>query len=127
MNNTIEDYSHNNLLEILSQNMTLAMCLDAENIPFDIITLNSIIKVSGASGFHRSLQIVSPDKEDIKQNKISVISSLGASVIGRAVGDKISYGLPGDLISLTITKVTQPNPANKNTTEVFKTKRETIH
>lgn len=126
-NVSIEDYAHKNVLEILGQNMTIAMCLNAEDIPFDIITLNSIIKVNGASGIRQSFQIVSPNEVDIKQNKISVISSLGASVIGRAVGDKISYGLPGDIVSLIIAKVTQPNSANKNTTEEIKTKKAKIH
>ena len=126
-NITIEDYAHKNVLEILGQHMTIAMRLNTEDIPFDIITINSFIKVSGASGIRQTFQIVAPNEVDIKQNKISVISSLGASVIGRAVGDKISYGLPGDRVSLVITKVTQPNSANKNTTEVLKTKKETIH
>ncbi|WP_324028164.1 GreA/GreB family elongation factor [Maribacter sp. BPC-D8] len=126
-NVTIEDYAHKNVLEILGQHMTIAMRLNAEDIPFDIITINSFIKVSGASGIRQTFQIVAPNEVDIKQNKISVISSLGASVIGRAVGDKISYGLPGDRVSLVITKVTQPNSANKDTTEEMKTKKETIH
>ncbi|SHJ95789.1 regulator of nucleoside diphosphate kinase [Maribacter aquivivus] len=126
-NVTFEDYAHKNVLEILSQHMTIAMRLKAEDIPFDIITINSIIKVSGASGIRQTFQIVSPNEIDIKQNKISVISSLGALVIGRAVGDRISYGLPGDRVSLVITKVTQPNSANKNTTEVIETKKVKIH
>lgn len=126
-NVTIEDYAHKNVLELLGQHMTTAMCLNAEDIPFDIITINSILKVSGASGIRQTFQIVPPDEVDIKKNKISVISSLGASVIGRAVGDKISYGLPGDLVSLTITKVTQPNSANKNATKVIETKKVKIH
>ncbi|TDS17112.1 GreA/GreB family transcription elongation factor [Maribacter caenipelagi] len=126
-NLTIEDYAHKNVLELLGQHMTIAMCLNDEDIPFDIITINAIIKVSGASGIRQTFQIVPPDEVDIKKNKISVISSLGASVIGRAVGDKISYGLPGDLVSLTITKVTQPNSANKNATKVIETKKVKIY
>ncbi|MEP2278808.1 GreA/GreB family elongation factor [Maribacter sp.] len=126
-NVTIEDYAHKNVLELLNQHMAIALCLNAEDIPFDIVTINSIIKVNGANGISQTLQIVVPKDAAIDQNKVSVISSLGASIIGRAVGDKISYGLPGDLISLTITKVNQPNSANKNTTEGQKTKKETIY
>ncbi|MEP2239381.1 MAG: GreA/GreB family elongation factor [Maribacter sp.] len=123
----IEDYAHKYVLGLLSQHMAIALCLNAEDIPFDIVTINSIIKVSGANGINQTLQIVVPEDAAIDQNKVSVISSLGASIIGCAVGDKISYGLPGDLISLTITKVNQPNSANKNTTEGQKTKKETIY
>lgn len=126
-NVSIEDYAHKNVLEMLCQNMPGALCLNTEDIPYDIITLNAVIEVSGASGIRQTFQIVAPNKENIEQNRISVISSLGALVIGRSVGDTISYGLPGDLITLKITKVYQPNSANGKTTEKIKTGKEKMY
>jgi len=126
-NISIEDYAHKNVLELLCQNMSTAMVLNNSDIPFDIITLNSTIKVTGASGIRQTFQIVSPEKNDVKQNKISAISSLGASVIGRALGDRISYGLPGEMMSLVIEKVNQPTTANTITTKVQSTKKVKIH
>ncbi|WP_437371008.1 GreA/GreB family elongation factor [Maribacter litoralis] len=126
-NLSIEDYAHKNVLEILAQNMAMAMVLNTADIPFDIVTINSTIKVTGASGVHQTFKIVPPEQNDVKQHKISVISSLGASVIGRAVGDRISFGLPGEIMSLVIEKVNQPNTANKTTTKVQSTTKEKTH
>jgi regulator of nucleoside diphosphate kinase len=104
----IEDYAHKSTLEILSQHMSTAMIFETEDIPFDIIKMNSIVNVIGAFGIRQSFQIVAPNEIDVKQNKISVLSSLGATVIGLAQGDSVNYGLPGNLMSLKIEKVRQP-------------------
>lgn len=117
-NLSIEDYAHKNALELLAQNMGIAMVLNTADIPFDIVTINSTIKVTGASGVQQTFTIVPPEQSNAKQHKVSVISSLGASVIGRAVGDRISFGLPGEMMSLVIEKVIQPNQANKITPKV---------
>ena len=117
-NLSIEDYAHKNALELLAQNMAIAMVLNTADIPFDIVTINSTIKVTGASGVHQTFTIVPPEQSNAKHHKVSVISSLGASVIGRAVGDRISFGLPGEMMSLVIEKVIQPNQANKITPKV---------
>ncbi len=115
-NVTIEDYAHKNTLDILSQHMSTAMIFETEDIPFDIIKMNSIVKVIGASGIRQSFQIVAPSEIDVKENKISVISSLGATVIGRAEGDRVTYGLPGDIMSLKIEKVCQPKKIDNTIT-----------
>jgi len=101
----IEDYAHKNVLDILHQHMATAMQLEAIDIPYDIIKMYSLVTVRGASGIRQKFQLVPPTEVNPKQNKISIVSSLGASVIGRALGDKISYGLPGEMMSLVIEKV----------------------
>lgn len=112
-NVTVEDYAHKYVLELLSQNMATALVLESADIPFDIIKINSIIKVTTTSGNYQTFQIVHPNKVDIQQKKIAVLSSLGASLIGKAEGDQITYGLPGDIITLKIEKVKPP----ENSTE----------
>lgn len=59
-NLSIEDYAHKNALELLAQNMGIAMVLNTADIPFDIVTINSTIKVTGASGVHQTFTIVPP-------------------------------------------------------------------
>tara|TARA_R110002051_G_scaffold34256_3_gene76303 strand:+ start:23091 stop:23486 length:396 start_codon:yes stop_codon:yes gene_type:complete len=107
MNVTIEDYAHKNVLEILHQNMSIAMLFAAEDIPFDIIKMYSTITLVGNAGRHETFQIVPPNEVNIPKKKISVLSNLGASLIGRAESDKITYGLPGNVISLKIEQVKQ--------------------
>ncbi|WP_197496198.1 GreA/GreB family elongation factor [Maribacter hydrothermalis] len=112
LNVTIEDYAHKNVLEILHQNMSNAMLFESEDIPFDIVKMYSFITLVGNAGRQSTFQIVPPNEVNIQKKKISVISSLGASVIGRAESDKITYGLPGDVISLKIQQVKQINNTN---------------
>jgi regulator of nucleoside diphosphate kinase len=106
-NPTLEDYAHRNLLDILEQNMSEAILYDAYDIPTDIIQLYSFITVKCTSGWNDTFQLVPPHEENIKKNRFSVVSSLGASFIGHSEGDSIRYGLPGNTLSIKIGKVAQ--------------------
>mgnify|MGYP003638130891 FL=1 len=107
MDSAMEDYSHKNVLEILEANMNNSIILEEEYLPADIIQLYSKIIVKCGSKWQETFQIVGPSEENLKRNKISTISSLGASLIGLSQGDKIQFGLPGSTLSLTIQKVKQ--------------------
>ncbi|MDC6390449.1 GreA/GreB family elongation factor [Maribacter sp. PR1] len=102
-----EDYSHKNNLEILETNMNNSMILELDHVPADIAQLYAKITVKCKSKWQKPFQIVPPSEENIKRNKISVLSSLGASLIGLSEGDKIQFGLPGSVLTLTIKKVEQ--------------------
>ncbi len=107
MDCAMEDYAHRNVLEILETNMNKAIILEEEHLPAEIVQLYTKITVKCGSKWQETFQIVSPGEENIKRNKVSVISSLGATVIGLAEGDKIQFGLPGSVLALTIQKVKQ--------------------
>ena len=108
MNEMYADYAHKNTLDILSENMSNALIVDTNDLPEDIVQLYSTITITSTSGWSETFQLVPPYEENIQKDKISVISSLGASVIGLSRGDTLKYGLPGDMISLKITKMVQP-------------------
>ncbi|WP_157449683.1 GreA/GreB family elongation factor [Croceitalea dokdonensis] len=102
-----EDYSHKNSLDLLNEHMLEAMVLEANDMPSHIVQMYAHITVKCTLGWEDTFQLVAPCEENIKENKVSVISSLGASVIGLAEGDKVTIGLPGSRIHLTITNVQQ--------------------
>lgn len=103
----VEDYTHKHALETLEEDMADAMVLDIEEMPEDIIRLYSWVTVSSASGWRENFQIVLPGETDIHKDRVSVQSTLGASVIGLAAGDVIQYGTPVGVIPLYIEKVEQ--------------------
>ncbi|SEK97844.1 regulator of nucleoside diphosphate kinase [Maribacter orientalis] len=107
MDCAMEDYSHKNVLEILETKMSNSIILEEEHLPAEIIQLYSKIIVKCGSKWKETFQIVAPSEENLKRNKVSVISSLGASLIGLSKGDKIQFGLPGSVLSLTVEKVKQ--------------------
>ncbi|CAN0602474.1 unnamed protein product [Ectocarpus sp. 12 AP-2014] len=59
--------------------MAKAIIMDTEHIPTDIAQLYSIVTVSCNSEWQETFSLMPPTKENIKKNKISVISTLGAS------------------------------------------------
>lgn len=103
----VEDYAHKDALENLTENMSNALIYDLEEMPDDIIRLFSHVTLKYESGWSETFQLVPPYEKNIELNKISVQSMLGVSIIGLSEGDSIKYGLPGDIIALSIQKVTQ--------------------
>lgn len=106
-NRLIEDYSHLDTLEQLEEDMGKATVLPLEDMPEDIVRLYSWVTVSSASGWRKTFQVMPPDEQDIKQDKISVQSDLGATVIGHAETDIIQFGTPIGVIWLKIEHVKQ--------------------
>ncbi|WP_127021332.1 GreA/GreB family elongation factor [Flagellimonas beolgyonensis] len=102
-----EDYAHQYVLETLEKNLDNAIVMDKGQVPSDVIGLYSMVTIVDYSGQRRSFRLVPPNGIDAKEDHISVISGLGASLIGFSKGDRISHGLPGNQRSLLIENVVQ--------------------
>lgn len=107
LNHYVEDYAHKDALVNLEENMPDAMIYGLEDMPEDVVRMYSHVTVTYKSRWQETFQLVPPSENDVERNKISVQSTLGASVIGLSEGDCIKYGLPGDIMSLKIKKVVQ--------------------
>lgn len=107
LNHYVEDYAHKDALDTLEENMSTALIYDLENMPDDVVRMYSKLTVTSESGWRETFQLVLPLENDIAHDKISVQSTLGASVIGLSEGDVIKHGLPGDIIAIKIEKVDQ--------------------
>ncbi len=107
LNLALEDYSHMNILEILDRNLDNAIVVDVDQIPSDVVRLYSNVIVQYSSGWQETFQLVAPGEINAKENKISVVSSLGASLIGLSQGDTFLYGLPGNAMLLKLIRVEQ--------------------
>jgi regulator of nucleoside diphosphate kinase len=103
-----EDYAHKDALERLRELIDDAMIEDEADMPDDIVRLNSKVLLASGAGRNHKLQLVLPAEENIKENKISVIGTLGANIIGLAVDDTIHIGVPLYLRSLKIARVEKP-------------------
>jgi regulator of nucleoside diphosphate kinase len=54
--------------------------------------------------------LVYPKSADIEAGRISVLTPIGAALIGLSAGQAISFATPsGELRSLTVVEVRQPN------------------
>ncbi|WP_421801224.1 GreA/GreB family elongation factor [Flagellimonas sp.] len=85
----LEEYTHDNVLALLRENLQKAIIMDETNMPSEIIRLYSIVSVVSSSGIEACFQLVLPDEVDLERDKISELSSLGCSVMGLSKGDII--------------------------------------
>ena len=117
----LEDYAHKNLLELLDVNMSTALLFNADELPSDSVRMYSLVTVSITTKWSETFQLVAPFEANTKKNKVSVISSLGATVIGLSENDTVLYGLPGNRLSLNISEVKQRRKGQgSNTSEINK-------
>ncbi len=93
--------------EKLIYELDAAQIYDEEAIPKDIIRLNSCITIESKNGYSRKFQLVMPNESDTTQDKISIVTLLGTTLIGHAESDVIYLELPSGTEVLTITKVVQ--------------------
>ena len=92
--------------EMLEQHLDEADVLPATHIGADVVTMNSEVLVTDtASGEAFSFHIVFPRSADVSEGRISVFEPLGMAVLGRSVGDRITWDVPGGMRTLLIEDV----------------------
>ncbi|RPG28572.1 MAG: GreA/GreB family elongation factor [Muricauda sp. TMED12] len=102
-----EDYAHKDALEQLGDRIDKALVEDEWDMPDDVVRLNSKVTVEFMKGSRQSFQLVASTRDDLKKNMVSVVSTLGASLVGLAVDDQIQLGFPLDAQSFKIVDVEQ--------------------
>jgi len=79
----------------LQDGLTRATVVDADRVPADVVTMNSrVICQDASSGARSELQLVYPWEAQARKACISVLSPLGARMLGLSVGQPIE--LPED-------------------------------
>ena len=99
--------------EKLTQELNRAKLCDPKKIPGDVVTMNSIVRISFLNTNKTTqFQIVYPDQANIKENKISIFSPVATALIGYKAGDEIEWIVPSGLTSIKIEKIIyQPEAA----------------
>ncbi|MEC7769936.1 MAG: GreA/GreB family elongation factor [Bacteroidota bacterium] len=100
-----EDYAHKDALEQLGERVDRALVEDEMDIPDDVVRLNSKVTVEFVQGAQQTFQLVPSTRGNLKKNMVSIVSTLGASLVGLAVGDYIQLGFPSDVQSFKIVGV----------------------
>lgn len=84
-----------------------AKLVNMDDFPLDVVRLNSTVKVQ-ADGKNEvmELMLVTPDKADIKDKKISILAPIGTALIGFRKGQKVRWRVPAGEKTFTIVEVT---------------------
>jgi len=98
---------------LLLDEISRATIHKAERMPADIVTMMSTVTFTDeASGAERSVQLVFPKDADISAGKISILTLIGAGLIGLRESQSIVWpDRSGHERVLRITSVTQPERA----------------
>jgi regulator of nucleoside diphosphate kinase len=95
-------------LKKLETELKAANVLNEDLMPPDVIRFNSKISLSIDNGASLvDVQLVKPAFKDLKTNKVSILTPMGAALIGYAKGDTIVWDFPGGPKRLTILDVEQ--------------------
>jgi regulator of nucleoside diphosphate kinase len=77
-------------VEALSRELKRAKVVASEEIPGNVVTMNSLVKLKELkSGAEMELTVVYPKDADVSKFKISVLAPVGTSILGCKVGDQV--------------------------------------
>ncbi|WP_374352352.1 GreA/GreB family elongation factor [Limnohabitans sp.] len=85
----------NNKSSLLIDWLDVATVVEATEVPADLITMNTLFTVEDLpSGETKTLRLCYPEDADPAQGSISVLSPVGASLLGLNVGDTAVWHSP---------------------------------
>lgn len=99
--------------EALMNELNSAKVIDSEKMPGNIVTMNSIVKISFLNAKKQTkFQIVYPGKADLKNKKISIFSPIATALLGYKAGDEIEWIVPAGPTKIRIDEIIyQPEAA----------------
>ena len=102
-----------NEAEALLNELKSAQVVDSGEIPNDVLTMNTIVKISFLNTKKTmQFQIVYPDQANMKENKISILSPVATALTGYRVSNEIEWIVPSGLTKLRIDEIIyQPEAA----------------
>lgn len=94
----------------LQAEMVRATIADAAAMPTDVVTMGSVVEFRSEAGTSRRLKLVFPVEADIAKGKVSILTPIGAALIGLSAGQSIRWtARDGRAQELTVIRVEQPN------------------
>ena len=82
-------------LEHLEEELDTARTVRPENIPHDVVTMNSKVRIKDLdTGEEKILSLVFPGQTDSAEKTVSIIAPIGTALIGYREGDTIEWKVP---------------------------------
>lgn len=92
--------------EEITTELKKATLVNKNDFPGDVVGLHSKVKIKEeGKSEEMELTIVTPDKANIKEKKISIMAPIGTALIGFRQGQKVKWKVPSGNKKFTITEV----------------------
>ena len=100
-------------LDLLEKELYRGVLVDPQNIPRDVITMNSKVSITDTdSGEKMTYTLVFPSAANITESKLSVLAPLGMALLGYRTGDIIEWPVPSGIRKLKVDEIIyQPEAA----------------
>jgi regulator of nucleoside diphosphate kinase len=90
----------------LRAELSRALVLEADEVPDESIGLNSHVEIEDVeSGETESYTLTLPAQADFDQGRLSVLTPIGAGLLGYGEGDEIEWPTPGGLRRIRVLTV----------------------
>lgn len=97
-----------NVADQLMNELDRARVVAQSKLPEDAVRPGSVVSFTTTDGFDRTYQLVFPGEADITSGKVSVLTPIGAALIGLREGQSIPWtARDGRRLSLTVVRVGQ--------------------
>jgi regulator of nucleoside diphosphate kinase len=93
-------------VEDLKTELKKATLVSTDNFPADVVRLNSKVTIK-AEDKNETMEVmlVTPDKANISEKKISILAPIGTALLGFRKGQKIKWQVPAGKKTFTILEV----------------------
>ena len=97
----------------LERELARALVVVSEEIPKDVITMNSKVLLKDLdSQEEMTYTLVYPENADLLEDKISVLAPVGTAILGYRVGDVLDWPVPDGVLHLSVQEILyQPEAA----------------
>lgn len=93
-------------LNALNRELDDARVVAAEDIPADVVTMNSTVRVRIDGGKRMStFTVVYPEHADMDEDRVSVLAPIGTALLGYRVGDEVEWDVPAGRRRYRIEKI----------------------
>jgi len=93
--------------EDLHAELKKAKLVNKGDFPVDVVRLNSRVRIKAEDKDEvMELTLVTPDKADIREKRISIMAPIGTALIGFRQGQKVKWKVPAGKRTFTIVEVT---------------------
>lgn len=97
----------------LQQELNRACVVQAQEIPGDVITMNSkVVLKNFDTGEDMTYTLVYPSEANLEEDKISILAPIGTAILGYREQDILDWEVPGGTVRLKVEKILyQPEAA----------------
>lgn len=114
LENVSEDESPESGIQLVAEKLRLANVVSSR-VPRNFVTMGSTVSIIDLKTSEKlKFSIVYPDEVNFVKGRVSVLSPLGASILGHQVGDQPDWGMQEEIGRIVIAKVDAQPEASRS-------------